>query len=223
MSESGTVAHRPRTAVAAAGAAVGTVVAIVGIAVAVFFNPFWIGFEQARTGVPEITGYSAAEVQDVTGSILEDLFLGPAAFDVAVQGQPVLGAAERSHMVDVRNVLVPATIAFVAAVSALAVLVAANRRSAWLWGAIGFASRGLGVLGIVIAATILLLFDAAWGLFHLVFFPQGNFSFDPRTQRLTQLFPEQFWIETSIGVAIVGLTLALGLSFIAHRAARRRA
>ena len=194
-----------------------TMVVIVGLAVALFFNPIWISFEQTRTGVPDITGYRAAEVQDVTSAILEDLFLGPPAFDVAVQGRPVFDATERSHMVDVRNVLIPATIIFVAAAAALSILVVANRRHAWLWRAIGLASRALGVLGIVIAVSVLLLFDVVWGLFHRVFFPQGNFSFDPRTQRLTQLFPEQFWIETSVGVAVVGLALALLVSLYARR------
>ena len=71
-------------------AAVATVIVVVGLAVALFFNPLWIGFEQERSSVPEITGYTSDQVQAVTGSILADLFFGPPAFAVTVNGQPVL-------------------------------------------------------------------------------------------------------------------------------------
>ncbi len=64
-------------------------------------------------------------------------------------------------------------------------------------------------------------FDAAFLLFHLVVFPQGNFSFDLRTQRLTQRFHDQFWPETSIGIAAVGLAIAVAVTLIARRQAAR--
>jgi integral membrane protein (TIGR01906 family) len=214
-----TTAHRRSTRLLAALAGVATVIAIVGVTVALFFNPLWIGFEQDRSGVPGITGYTPDQVRAVTGSILADLFLGPPDFDAAVDGQPVLDAAERSHMVDVRNVLLPTTILFGAAIAALAALLATNMRRAWLWRAIGLGSGALTVAGIVVGIGVVFFFDAAFLLFHLVFFPQGNFSFDPRTQRLTQLFPDQFWTETSTAIAIVGLAIAAAVTL----AARRRA
>jgi hypothetical protein len=55
--------------------------------------------------VPAVTGYTPDQVRAVTGSILSDLFVGPPNFAAAVNRQPVLDTAERSHMVDVRNVL----------------------------------------------------------------------------------------------------------------------
>ncbi len=68
---------------------------------------------------------------------------------------------------------------------------------------------------------MLLFFDTVFLLFHLVLFPQGNSSFDPRTQRLTQLFPDQFWTETSMALALVGLLIATTASVIARRQAAR--
>lgn len=203
-------------------AAVATVIVVVGLAVALFFNPLWIGFEQERSGVPEITGYTSDQVQAVTGSILADLFFGPPAFAVAVNGRPVLDATERSHMVDVRSVLVPVTILFGVALAVLVALVAANRRSAWVWRAMARGSTALSLFGIAVSVAVLFFFDAAFLLFHLVFFPQGNFSFDPRTQRLTQLFPDLFWTETSTAIAIVGLAIAVAISLVARRQAARR-
>lgn len=202
-------------------AGLSTVVAILGVAVALFFNPLWIGLEQDRTGVPAITGYTPDAVRAVTGSILADLFVGPPEFAVAVDGQPVLDAAERAHMVDVRNVVLPVTILFVAAIALLAVLLATSRRRAWLWRGIAWGSSALALAGVGVAIAVLFFFDAAFLLFHQVFFPQGNFSFDPRTQRLTQLFPDQFWVETSIAIAVVGLVIAVAVSVVARRQAAR--
>ncbi len=215
------VAIRPGSTILGVLAATAAVVAIVGLTIALFFNPLWIGFEQERTGVPEVTGYTSDEVRAVTGSILADVFLGPPAFDVAANGEPVLDVAERSHMVDVRNVLLPATIAFGAAIVLLAALIATNGRQAWLWRAVAFGSGALTLAGLAIGVAVLLFFDAAFLLFHLVFFPQGNFSFDPRTQRLTQLFPDQFWTETSIAIAITGVAIAAAVMFAARRRATR--
>lgn len=195
-------------------------IAIVGVAVVLFFNPLWISFEQERSGVPEITGYTSDQVRAVTGSILADLLLGPPAFDVAVNGRSVLDAAERSHMVDVRNVVIPATIGFGAAIASLGALLAVHRRRAWFWRAIALGSGALALAGLVVGVVVLFFFDAAFLAFHLVFFTQGNFSFDPRTQRLTQLFPDQFWTETSIAIAVVGFAISLVVAVAAQRVAR---
>lgn len=149
--------------------------------------------------------------------MLAELAFGPGTFAVAVAGQPVLDAAERSHMVDVRNVLLPVAIIFGVAGALLLALVATNRRRAWLWRAIARGSGALVIAGVVVGVAVVFFFDAAFLLFHLIFFPQGNFSFDPRTERLTQLFPEQFWTETSIGIAVVGLAIAIAVALVARR------
>lgn len=202
-----------------AGAA--TVVAILGVAIALFFNPLWIAFEQDRSAVPAITGYTPNQVGTVTGSILGDLFVGPPAFDVAVNGQPVLDAAERSHMVDVRNVLLPAAIGFGLAIAALVALLATSRQQPWLWQAIARGASAVALAGILVGISVMFFFDAAFLLFHRVFFPQGNFSFDPRTERLTQLFPDQFWTETSIAIVITGLAIAVAVTLVARGIAAR--
>lgn len=216
-----TAIHSGWTTSAAVLASVSAVIVILGVAVAIFFNPLWIGFEQDRTGVPAITGFTPDAVRAVTGSILADLFVGPPEFTVALDGQPVLDAAERAHMVDVRNIVLPVTLLFVGAIALLAVLLATSRRRAWLWRGIAWGSSALALAGVGVAIAVLFFFDAAFLLFHQVFFPQGNFSFDPRTQRLTQLFPDQFWTETSIAIAVVGLVIAVAVSVVARRQAAR--
>ena len=65
----------------------------------------------------------------------------------------------------------------------------------------------------------ILFFDTAFEIFHRLFFPAGTYLFDARTERLVQLFPEQFWIESTIGVGVLVIGLALGMSWIARRRA----
>jgi hypothetical protein len=208
-----------RSVAGRAVASVAVVIVIVGTSVAIFFNPLWIGFEQGRASVPGITTHAADQVRTVTGSILADLLIGLPEFAVAVDGDPVLDAAERSDMVDVRNVLVPLATLYAAAIAVLVALVVANRRRTWVWRAIALGSGALAVVGIGVALVVTFFFDAAFLLFHLVLFPQGNFSFDPRTERLTPLFPDQFWTDSSIGVVGVGLTIAIAVLLVAGRRA----
>ena len=202
-----------------AWATAATVIVIVGLTVVLFFNPLWIAFEQNRTGVPGITSYTPDQVRSATDSILADLIFGPPEFAVAVDGAPVLDAAERAHMVDVRNVLTTFGGLVAIATLTLGAVVAVNRRAAWLWRAVARGSGALALVGVVVGVAVLFFFDAAFLIFHQVFFPQGNFSFDPRTERLTQLFPDQFWTETSMAIAVVGLTIAVAVTL----ASRRRA
>lgn len=200
---------------------VATPIVLVASAVAVFFNPVWVDFEQRRTRVPAITGYSSEQVRAATGSILADLVFGPPDFAVAVNGQPVLDVAERSHMVDVRTVLMGFGIVVAISLVALAAILAANRRRAWVWRAVARGAGALVAIGVIAGVAVVFFFDAAFEVFHLVFFPQGNFSFDPRTERLTQLFPDAFWTETVGGVAIVGLAIALLVTVAARRMTSR--
>ncbi len=63
---------------------------------------------------------------------------------------------------------------------------------------------------ILLGVVSLLAFDSLFTLFHQVFFPGGNWAFDPSTQRLVQLYPFRFW---QIAAAALGtLAFVLGLA-----------
>jgi len=203
--------------------ALSTVIVIIGATIALFFNPIWVGFAQDRAGVDEITGYTPAQVRAVTGTILSDVILGPPQFTVEVDGQPVLTDTERGHMVDVFEVVRRALAVLAIAVAALTVVFATNRGRAWLWRAVAAGSGALVAIGGVIGVAVLFFFDAAFLLFHRVFFAQGNFTFDPRTQRLVQLLPDQFWAESVTAVALTGLGLAIAVTIVARRQGWSRA
>lgn len=213
----------PGEQVAAVVAAVTTPCVIVAVAVLLFLNPVWVGFDQNRNDVSGLTGYSPAQVEQITGSILSDLVFGPPNFDVTANGAPVLDLRERSHMADVRTVLLG--LGFVALVAAvlLALVGVASRGRRWFWLAAAAGARVLAVGVIVVGLAFAVFFDQAFSLFHEIFFAPGTYTFDPRTEKLVQLFPDQFWSETSVALAAAVLALAVVVALVGRRLGREPA
>lgn len=211
-----------RGAMAALATGLAATLVIVAVSIVVFLNPVWVGFAQSRAQAEAWTGFTTAQLAEVTNPILWDLVVGPPDFDVALDGAPVLKESERSHMRDVRGVFSGFFAVAALAGVVLAVLFLVSRGSVArqrFW-------RRLSRTGIVIVAVTvvggivgLLFFDTAFILFHEVFFPGGNYLFDYRTDRLVQLFPEQFWVESAIGVGVVIIGLALLLALVGGRRA----
>jgi integral membrane protein (TIGR01906 family) len=204
--------------------AVATGVLIVAVSIAPFLSPQWVAFEQDRSGSAALTGYTPSELRTATDSILHDLVLGPPNFDVAIAGHPVLSERERAHERDVRAVFARF---YLAAGLALVMLVLAAiwRRRPLLWSAIrgGALVVAGGVLLLGVVAT--LSFDRAFAVFHEIFFAPGTGEFDPLTSRLVQIFPDQFWSDTSIVAAALIFVLSAVVATVGGRraaAARRR-
>jgi len=187
---------------------------IVAISILPFLNPVWVGFEQDRAQAQAWTGFATADLRTVTNSILADLVVGPPAFDVQLGGEAVLDDRERQHMVDVRGVFaafyVVAGIAGVVLIGAFVVARGGAARRT-LWRRLARSGLIIAVSTVVIGVVGILFFDQAFELFHSLFFPAGSYDFDSGTEKLVQLFPYQFWVETTAAVAavIVGLSLLL--------------
>jgi integral membrane protein (TIGR01906 family) len=203
--------------------ALATAVVIVAVAILPFLTPAWVDFDQGWAGAIGYTGFTHDELRTATDSILADLVVGPPDFDVAIRGVPVLNEREQAHMRDVRGVFAGfAVLAVLAAVGLLAAYVGARRLGhpeRW-WSAVRNGARGLAV-GVVVAGLIAFFaFDAAFEVFHRLFFAGGSYSFNPATDRLVQLFPDAFWSETTMAVGAVVLVLALVVATVAGRRAR---
>jgi integral membrane protein (TIGR01906 family) len=197
-----------------------TALVILGASIAPFLAPAYIRLEQDRVGVGALTGYGPAELDMIAGSLIGDLVLWRGDFDVAVEGIPVLDDRERSHMRDVRGVF--AGFFALVAIAAIVLVVAARRaigtgaRRA-LWRQVSSGARGLAI-GLAVAGAIsVLAFDAAFEVFHRLFFSSGSYTFDPGTDRLVQLFPMTFWSETAMAVGVVTLAVALVTMWRARR------
>lgn len=212
--------------IAALATAVTASIVVIAIAILPFLTPTWVSFEQGRTHAAALAGFTEADLAIATNAILHDLVLGPPDFAVAVDGAPVLEERERSHMRDVRGVFAGFFLLAGVAAVGLVALVAGARRAGHperAWSAISTGMRGL-IVGIVAAGVVAAVaFDQLFEIFHQLFFPAGSFTFDPRTDRLVQLFPFEFWSETTIVLGGVIVVVAALLSVATARLARRAA
>ena len=128
------------------------------------------------------------------------------------QDPPALGTLytedESAHMTDVRHVFDGVKILIPAGLFVMALRLQ-RARSRGLDSMLRLARDGAVAAGVLVAAVGIvaaLAFDQAFLLFHEVFFPQGNFLFDPATSNLVRLYPDWYW---------QGITFRVGLSFIA--------
>jgi integral membrane protein (TIGR01906 family) len=211
---------------AAVATAVAASIVVIAIAILPFLTPAWVSFEQGRTHAASLAGYSEADLGAATNAILHDLVLGPPDFAVEVGGVPVLEERERAHMRDVRGVFAGFFLIAALAAVGLVVLVAGARRmghAGRAWSAISAGMRGL-IVAIVVAGVIAsVAFDAVFEIFHQLFFPAGSFTFDPRTDHLVQLFPFDFWSETTLVLGVVIVVIAGVVAIGAGRLAKRAA
>jgi len=197
-----------------------TIVVLVGAAVLLFFNPLWVGFEQGRSQAAAWTGWSDSQLADTTNAILHDMIVGPPDFAMAVDGEAVFNARERQHLVDARAAFVGFGAAALVAVVVLLLVRWRSGGAAWFWRSVAGGAAVLAVAVVALGVFAAVAFDLAFELFHRLLFAGGTYTFDPATERLVQIFPEQFWYETSIVLGIV-LVVASGLVYwFARRRAR---
>jgi integral membrane protein (TIGR01906 family) len=129
-------------------------------------------------------------------------------------------------MRDVRGVFAGfAVLAVLAGIGLVAAFVLARRlgHTERAWSAIRNGARGLAIGVDVGGAIAYFAFDAAFEVFHRLFFAGGSYTFDPGTDRLVQLFPFSFWSETTMAVGAVIIVLAIVITVMAGRRAHPRA
>jgi len=207
---------------------IATALVILGVSIAPFLTPLYVRFEQDRTGVSALTGYSPAELDEVAREILGDLVFWRGDFHVQTGAGPmasdVLVDAERAHMLDVRNVF---TALWALALAGAVVLAAAFRAArgselrAQAWRSVRNGASGLAVVIAVLGVFAVVAFDTAFELFHRLFFSAGSYTFDPATSKLIQLFPDAFWNETAIVVGVVIFSVAIVTAWFSGRRAAR--
>lgn len=121
-------------------------------------------------------------------------------------------SAEISHMNDVRKIMNFTDYAFYISLLICTGIITGHHRNreflkkAFLYGGI-FTAGFLALLLICIFFS----FDSAWGIFHRIFFPQGNWQF-PAGSLLIQTFPIEFFIGMSYKIFLT--SLAEGSLFI---------
>ena len=116
-------------------------------------------------------------------------------------------ADEISHLDDVRRLFgaVRLTASVSGAIALLAALGMTRRR---IRGGLLVDAAAVVVLGAIAAVAFEPLFLA----FHELFFPQGNFLFDPTRENLTLVYPEEYWLGVTLrlGATVVAVCLLVG-------------
>jgi integral membrane protein (TIGR01906 family) len=177
-----------------------------------FNNPgvYQGGFE--KYGVSRITGIADADLPQV-GADLRRYFNSPSAALVVrarVYGEErdIFNPREVSHLQDVKRLVWG--VYLIGAVSGIYLLITAGvgaalhrRRSVealarrLLWGG------GL-TLGLILAVGLFAAvgFDTMFLKFHQLVFANDFWQLDPRTDYLVMLFPQDFWFDSTMWVAI---------------------
>lgn len=198
-----------------------TAVVLLASVLLLLFLPVYIHPALDSAGAPAYLGVSPAEAHALSDRTVSELFLGPATFSFAgPDGRPFYDADEVGHLRDVRVVL----LSFLAVAAASLVLLVAALGYGWrrpaIWRAVGRGGLGLAVGLAVIGALAVLAFEAVFELFHVIFFPAGNWAFDPTAQRLVQLYPLGFWQLTSAALGLLAIGAGLAVWLIARRRQR---
>jgi integral membrane protein (TIGR01906 family) len=175
--------------------------------------------------VEETTGLARSELDRAAREIIEYFNNDAERLDIQVEqnGQvvPLFSEQEILHMVDVKDLfqwlftVQEVTLAFVAAYL-VAVFVWAREASLRILAKqvlIGLAV----LLGVVVLVGLFAVvgFEDLWRQFHLLSFSNDLWELDPDTDRLIQMFPVDFWQEsTFILAAITAVEMAIlaGLS-----------
>jgi integral membrane protein (TIGR01906 family) len=186
-------------------------------------TPWFIHAALDAAGSAERLGVSTAQAHALSDRSVEELVLGPGTFAIAApDGTPFYDASERSHLADARTLLGIFLIAGglgIVYVGAMLARGAAGRPAVWRV----VARAGLATAGVVLVLGVVsvVAFDSLFTIFHQVFFPAGNWSFDPGSQRLVQLYPFGFWQIAAAALGVAVLLLALGAWLLGRWGERR--
>jgi integral membrane protein (TIGR01906 family) len=130
------------------------------------------------------------------------------ATDDRAPSRPPVTNEETTHMRDVRHVFDVAK--FLVPVALFVIVIrlqrARLRGAREMWRLVRDGALIAAGLVALIGAVAAVAFEPLFLAFHYVFFPQGNFLFDPATSNIVRLYPDWYW---------EGITLRVGLSFIA--------
>jgi integral membrane protein (TIGR01906 family) len=209
-------AVRPaRASLASAAVSVATALAILGVALLPLLTPLFLHplLDAASSAAwLVVTPQVAHELSDRT---VAELVFGPGTFAFAgPTGLAFYSTSEASHLREARTLF----LAFEAlALGSLALVIwAAVKQSNW--SAIARGAKGL-VIGVVVVGVVgFFAFEPAFELFHRIFFPGGNWAFDPLTSGMVRLYPYLFW---ELAAASLG-ALAVVAAAVTWLVARRR-
>jgi integral membrane protein (TIGR01906 family) len=207
------VAHTG-TSILNALTSVATAIAILGVALLPLLTPLLLHpLLDASTSAAWLQ-VSPTLVHGLSDRTVSELVFGPGTFAFAgPDGSAFYASAETAHLRDARTLL----LVFEALTLASVVFVvwSAVRRKAW--AQIRRGATGLTIGIVVIGVVGFFAFEPVFELFHQIFFPGGNWAFDPRSSHMVQLYPFDFWQLTAGTLGLLGLISAAVTWTVARR------
>jgi integral membrane protein (TIGR01906 family) len=187
----------------------GAALTILGLGVLGLFTPPYLHAVLRFAGSAGILGLSQSATQALSDRTVRELVLGPARFDfpMAPGGPRFYDAAEAAHLRDAAGLLHGFLAVVALGALALLLVLVPGRRDPGTWRAVARGAAALAGVVAVAGVFFAVAFDAAFTLFHEIFFPQGDWSFNPLTERMVQLYPTRFWELLSMTLALVLLLL----------------
>jgi integral membrane protein (TIGR01906 family) len=144
-----------------------------------------------------------------------EIFVGPGTF-------AAFAPDEAAHMRDVRVVFWGFMAVAIASIGLISWQVARHPRDSRVWRSIARGGMVTVVALVVVGVFAAVAFDAAFTLFHEIFFPGGNWAF-PADSLLIRLYPYAFWELSAAALGILGVGSGLVVWFLARRRADRLA
>lgn len=189
-----------------------TALVIIVLGVLLLTTPLWMHFALDASGATSALSPTRPEAAfDISDRTVSELLFGPGTFEIrrpcdATSGCPYVPPFytpdEAAHLRDARAVLY----VFVAlALASLVFIIAAlvhRPHDARRWQAVARGGAGLAIGAVVVGVVGFLAFDAAFELFHRVFFPGGNWEF-PVDSNMIRLYPYAFWQLTAVALGVL--------------------
>ena len=195
-----------------------TALVIIVLGVLLLTTPLWMHGALNTSGATQAFATPEQAFSRSDPTVQQLLFGGDFYIDLGA-GRTFYTSDEVAHLRDARAVLY----LFVAlAVAALVFIVASlihRPHDARRWRAVARGGAGLAIGAVVVGGVGFLAFDAAFELFHRVFFPGGNWEF-PADSNMIRLYPYAFWQLTA---AALGVLCVIGGGLVWWFARRRAA
>lgn len=192
---------------------------IVGSVLDVASDADWMQQEFVRYDVSRVTGLDGPQLGKVAAAFIEYLRNPSASLDVVVtisgSQRPLFNEREIAHMEDVQNIFTLIGRLRLAAGSVLLILPLvgiALAGSAFLprLGKLLVAGGILTIAFLALAGLLSLIdFTQLFIAFHKLAFTNDLWMLDPRTDYLIMLFPEGFWFDATMRIAMTSAVEAL--------------
>ena len=196
-------------------------IGIIGIALLPVTSAWYVRTLVRAVDSAAITGLGPGETERAAEAVRRFVTdSGAPQLPTEIDGRPAFDDAAVWHLVDVRDVLIPARW--------LSLLLFATA-CAWLWLRSRHGRRGRfagsvlrATAGILVTAVVLAVgagiadFDVLFAWFHSLFFESGTWTF-PYDALLTQVFPLPFWVAAGATWGAIVLCGALGSYGLARR------